>query len=178
MRDAGCGIRDPGSGFGSGVAETAKAAPRLVRRNLPFPRPGHRIWAGFRLDGVLLRSCAMPIQSYRDLEAWQIGMDFVVRVYAVTKSFPREEMYGLTSQLRRAAVAVPSNVSEGHQHGTKAYLHFIVLALGSLAEAETQLEIARRLRLASDDELETASALAVRARQVLLGLRRALAARV
>ena len=120
----------------------------------------------------------MPIQSYRDLEAWQIGMDFVVGVYALTKSFPREERYGLTSQLRRAAVAVPSNVSEGHQHGTKAYLHFVVLALGSLAEAETQLEIARRLRMASDAELETVNAVAIRERQVLLGLRRSLAARI
>ena len=82
--------------------------------------------------GSLQRSFEMPIQSYRDLEAWQVGMDFVVRVYAVTKSFPRQEVYGLTSQLRRAAVAVPSNISEGHQHGTKAYLHFVVLALGSL----------------------------------------------
>ena len=113
-----------------------------------------------------------------DLEAWQIGMDFVVGVYALTKSFPREERYGLTSQLRRAAVAVPSNVSEGHQHGTKAYLHFVVLALGSLAEAETQLEIARRLRMASDAELETVNAVAIRERQVLLGLRRSLAARI
>jgi len=119
----------------------------------------------------------MPIQSYRDLQAWQVGMDLVVRVYAVTKSFPREDIYGLTSQLRRAAVAVPSNISVGHQHGTKAYLHFFVLALGSLAEAETQLEIARRLRMASDDELEVVTALAIRARQLLLGLRRSLAAR-
>ena len=87
--------------------------------------------------GSLHRSFEMPIQSYRDLEAWQVGMNLVVRVYAVTKSFPREDIYGLTSQLRRAAVAVPSNISVGHQHGTKAYLHFFVLALGSLAEAET-----------------------------------------
>ena len=73
-----------------------------------------------------------------------VGMDLVVRAYAVTKSFPREEMYG---------------------------------ALGSLAEAETQLEIARRLRMASDDELEVVTALAIRARQLLLGLRRSLAPR-
>ena len=79
----------------------------------------------------------MPIQSYRDLEAWQVGMDFVVRVYAATSSFPRQEDARFTSQLRRAAVAVPSNISEGHQHGTKVYVHFVVLALGSVAEAET-----------------------------------------
>ena len=120
----------------------------------------------------------MLIKSYRDLEAWQIGMDFVVSIYSVTSTFPREEMFGLSAQLRRAAVAIPSNVSEGHQHGTKAYLHFVVIALGSLAEIQTQLEVASRLRIGSDDELESASALAVRLRQVLHGLRRSLAARL
>jgi four helix bundle protein len=120
----------------------------------------------------------MPIKSYRDLEAWQIGMEFVVSIYSVTRTFPREETFGLTAQLRRAAVAIPSNVSEGHQHGTKAYLHFVVMALGSLAETQTQLEVASRLRIGSEDELESASALAVRLRQVLHGLRRSLAGRV
>jgi four helix bundle protein len=120
----------------------------------------------------------MLIKSYRDLEAWQIGMEFVVSIYSVTRTFPREETFGLTAQLRRAAIAIPSNVSEGHQHGTKAYLHFVVMALGSLAETQTQLEVASRLRIGSEDELESASALAVRLRQVLHGLRRSLAARL
>ena len=119
----------------------------------------------------------MTIQSFRDLEAWQLGMEFVVRVYAVTRGFPREERYGLTSQLRRAAVAIPSNVSEGHQQGTKHYLHFVVRALGSLAEAETQLELARRLRMTDDDELGSVADLAGQVRRVLHGLRRSLAAR-
>jgi four helix bundle protein len=120
----------------------------------------------------------MLIKSYRDLEAWQIGMDLVVSIYSVTSTFPREEMFGLSAQLRRAAVAIPSNVSEGHQHGTKAYLHFVVMALGSLAETQTQLEVASRLRIGSANELESASALAVRLRQVLHGLRRSLAGRL
>ena len=119
----------------------------------------------------------MTIQSFRDLEAWQLGMEFVIRVYAVTREFPRDERYGLTSQLRRAAVAIPSNVSEGHQHGTKAYLHFVIVALGSLAEADTQLELARRLRMAADDELESVADLAGHVRRVLHGLRRSLAER-
>jgi len=119
----------------------------------------------------------MKIQSFRELEAWQLGMEFVVRVYAVTRGFPRDERYGLTSQLRRAAVAIPSNVSEGHQHGTKAYLHFVIVALGSLAEADTQLELARRLRMAADDELESVADLAGHVRRVLHGLRRSLAER-
>jgi len=120
----------------------------------------------------------MQVQSYRDLEAWQLGMEFVVRVYGVTKDFPREEIYGLTSQLRRAAVAIPSNISEGHQQGTKAYLHFVVMALGSLAEAETQLELSRRLRFGSESELAALADFTVHVRRVVHGLRRSLAQRV
>jgi four helix bundle protein len=116
----------------------------------------------------------MSIQSYRDLEAWKLSMEFVVAVYDLTRRFPRDELYGLTSQLRRAAVAVPSNVSEGHQRGAKAYEHFVVMALGSLAEAEIQIEIARRLRFVTDPELKAVTSLAPRLRQVLFGLRRAL----
>jgi four helix bundle protein len=88
-----------------------------------------------------------------------------------------EEMYGLTSQLRRAPVAIPSNVSEGHQQGTKAYLHFVVMATGSLAEAETQLELARRLHFASEEDLAAVIHFAVHVRRVLHGLRRSLANR-
>ena len=78
------------------------------------------------------------IQSYRDLETWQVAIVFVIRIYELTKQFPPDERYGLTAQLRRAAVAIPSNVSEGHQYKDKAYAHFVTIALGSLAEAETQ----------------------------------------
>ena len=101
-------------------------------------------------------------------------MEFVVRVYEVTQKFPREETYGLTAQLRRASVAIPSNISEGHPQGTKAYLRYVVIAIGSLAEAETQLEIARRLRFASDEELAAIIEFAVHIRRVLHGLRRSL----
>jgi four helix bundle protein len=84
----------------------------------------------------------MTITSYRDLEAWQLGMDFAEAVYELTRTFPREETFGLTSQLRRAAVAIPSNVAEEHRHGTTAYRHYVVIALGSHAECETQLKLA------------------------------------
>ena len=116
----------------------------------------------------------MPIQTYRDLEAWQLGMDFVVQVYALTKRFPRDELYGLSSQLRRAAVAVPSNVSEGHQRGTKAYEHFVSIAIGSLAEAETQIEIARRIGYVAGSDVDALANLAGSLRRVLHGLRRSL----
>lgn len=116
----------------------------------------------------------MPIQSYRDLATWQVAMDFVVRIYALTSQFPREERYGLTAQLRRAAVGIPSNVSEGHQQGTKAYVYFLTVALGSLAEAETQIELARRLRLAPDKQIDAVSDMAATLGRLLPGLRRSL----
>jgi four helix bundle protein len=119
----------------------------------------------------------MSIRSFRDLEAWQLGIELALRVYSLTNSFPREELYGLTSQLRRAAVAIPSNISEGHQQGTKACLHYVVIAIGSLAEVDTQLEISNRLRLVQREELVPVVELATKLRRVLHGLRRALAQR-
>ena len=116
----------------------------------------------------------MPIQSYRDLEAWKVGMDLVVAIYSLTKAFPREELYGLSLQLRRAAVSIPSNISEGHQQGMKSYAHFVSLALGSLAEAETQIEIAKRLRYVGAEELAPVSEIAGHLRRILHGLRRSL----
>jgi four helix bundle protein len=100
----------------------------------------------------------VPIESFRDLETWQVGMQFAEGVYFLTRGFPPEERYGLSSQLRRAAVAIPSNISEGHQQGTKAYLHFVTLAIGSVAEAQTQLELAGRLRMADEPKLAALSA--------------------
>jgi len=79
----------------------------------------------------------MPLKSYRDLEAWQPSMSLAEEVYAVTRTFPREELYGLTAHLRRASVGIPSNVSEGYQHGTRTYRYHITIALGSQAECET-----------------------------------------
>lgn len=82
-------------------------------------------------------------QSYRDLTAWQKGMDLVEQVYRCTRAFPREEVYGLTSQIRRAAVSVPSNIAEGQaRHSQKEFHHFLSHARGPLVEVETQVEIA------------------------------------
>ena len=101
-------------------------------------------------------------------------MEFVVRVYALTRQFPREEVYGLTSQLRRAAVGIPSNISEGHQRGTKAYLYFLTIAQGCLAETDTQIELARRLRLAPDELIVPIVEMAAGLGRLLHGLRRSL----
>jgi four helix bundle protein len=86
------------------------------------------------------------VRGYRDLIAWQKAMSLVTEIYRVTQSFPREELYGLTSQLRRAAVSVPSNLAEGYARNSRnEFRHFIGQARGSLAEIETQVEIAKAL---------------------------------
>ena len=85
-------------------------------------------------------------KSYRDLVAWQKAMDLVTAIYGVTSAFPREEIYGLTSQLRRAAVSIPSNIAEGQgRFGAAEFKHFLRQANGSLMELETQILIAERL---------------------------------
>jgi len=88
----------------------------------------------------------MAKNNYRDLEVWQKAMDLVELCYAYTKSFPSEERYGLTDQIRRAAVSIPSNIAEGQarQH-RKEFVQFLSIAQGSLAELETQIQIAERL---------------------------------
>ncbi|MFY9674419.1 MAG: four helix bundle protein [Terriglobales bacterium] len=86
-------------------------------------------------------------RSYRDLVAWQKAMKFVTRIYVVTQSFPSSELYGLTNQLRRAAVSVPSNIAEGQaRSSSKEFHHFLSLSRGSIAEIETQLSIAKALK--------------------------------
>ena len=84
--------------------------------------------------------------SFRDLKVWQQAMGLVEDVYRVTARFPAEERFGLTTQIRRAAVSIPSNIGEGRRRKRqRAYLHFLDIALGSQGEVEVQLEIARRL---------------------------------
>jgi len=87
------------------------------------------------------------MKSFRELRVWQAAMILVEKVYMLTQDFPKQEMYGLTSQIRRAAVSIPSNIAEGHtREHLKEYLHHLSMAQASLAELETQLEIAVRLR--------------------------------
>jgi four helix bundle protein len=86
------------------------------------------------------------IRGFKDLIVWQKSVALAVRVYQVTKNFPREEIYGLTSQIRRAVVSIPSNIAEGHGKGSKpSFASHIDIALGSAAELETQLEIALKI---------------------------------
>jgi four helix bundle protein len=88
----------------------------------------------------------MSVQSYEQLEVWQQAMDLVTLIYEVTGPFPPDERFGLTSQLRRAAVSIPSNVAEGQgRRTTGEFLALLSVARGSLMEVRTQIEIARRL---------------------------------
>jgi four helix bundle protein len=88
----------------------------------------------------------MGVQSFRDLMAWQKAMDLVELVYSSTRDWPKEEIYGLTSQVRRAAVSVPSNIAEGQGwNSNKEFLRHLRIAYGSLCELETQLLVAQRL---------------------------------
>jgi four helix bundle protein len=85
-------------------------------------------------------------QNYRDLVVWQKAMDLVEMIYTATKLFPKEELYGLTSQIRRAAVSIPSNIAEGQGRKSSGdFARFLAIAYGSLREVETQILIAERL---------------------------------
>jgi four helix bundle protein len=117
------------------------------------------------------------IRSYRDLEVWQRAMELSRSVYSVTSRFPREELYGITSQMRRAAVSVPSNVAEGHARcSTKEFLHHLSMALGSLAELETQLILSESLGFVTPDDLNKllsdSDALGKRMRSLMESLRK------
>lgn len=114
----------------------------------------------------------MPsIQGYRDLLVWQQSMSLAEEVYKVTGDFPKTEIYGLTSQLRRAAVSVPSNIAEGQaRNSTGEYVQFLGVSKGSLAEVETQLEIACRLGWLSPADKERLLAQADEIGRMLAGL--------
>ena len=92
------------------------------------------------------------MKSYRDLKVWQKGMKLVTEIYRETQSFPEDERYGLTSQIRRSSVSIPANMAEGYgRNSTKDYIRFLRIANGSLYELQTLLEIARNLEIISID---------------------------
>jgi len=91
------------------------------------------------------------MKTYRDLVVWQKAVDLVTEIYKITAQFPKEELYGLTSQVRRSAISVPSNIAEGYgRKSTNDYLRFLQISLGSLYELQTQLTIAQNLAFISD----------------------------
>lgn len=117
----------------------------------------------------------MGFKSYRDLEVWQKSMDLVVMCYRITKTFPKSETYGLTGQLRRAAVSIPANIAEGRerQH-SKEFLQHLSIAYSSLAELETHVQIAERLSYINANELKQVLDGTAEVGRMLNGLRRSI----
>ncbi len=96
------------------------------------------------------------VRSHRDLKVWQLGMELAEAVYEITKSFPREETYGITSQLRRATSSIPANIAEGNgRDSSKEYLRHLSIAVGSLCEVETFLLLAIRLHYVTENQTRT-----------------------
>jgi four helix bundle protein len=117
-------------------------------------------------------------QAFQDLTVWQRAMDLTVCIYALTMAFPREELYGLTSQLRRASVSVASNIAEGRGRVTEGeFRQFLSIAQGSTYEVQTQLLVARRLKIGNEQELLKAETLCVETSKMLGALIRSLKAK-
>jgi four helix bundle protein len=92
--------------------------------------------------------------THKELEVWKLGIDLVEKIYQLTKVFPKEEIYGLTAQIRRSGISIPSNIAEGAaRRNTKEYVQFLYISLGSLSELETQLIISQRLTFLKSDSI-------------------------
>ncbi len=115
------------------------------------------------------------MNNFRDLQAWQKAMDLVEEVDRASRGFPTDEKYGLVSQIRRAAVSVPSNIAEGHSRPTADFVRFLNIARGSLSEVETQMELAQRLGFIAD--ITNVAEQAAETGRILNGLIRALRTR-
>ena len=115
----------------------------------------------------------MAVMHYRELIAWQRAMDLVEAVYRLSSVFPKEELYGLTNQIRRAAVSVPSNIAEGQGRGAgNEFAHHLRIANASRQEVETQLMLAERLGYLSSDMLAHALSISEEVGRLLSGLHR------
>ncbi len=117
----------------------------------------------------------VTVQSYRELIAWQKAMDLVVQTYRVTLGWPRNELYGLTNQVRRASVSVPANIAEGQgRSSTKEFLHHLSIAHGSLREVETHLLISQRLGYTDESTCNVVLSQASEVGRILQGLMKSL----
>lgn len=119
------------------------------------------------------------INSYHDLEVWKRSRALVKTIYELTKHFPKDELFGLTSQMRRAVISIPSNIAEGYsRHGTKDYINFISIAIGSLAELETQLILSCDLKYREEKNVIEAKKDIVSLQKMLNKMRQSLRARL
>ena len=115
------------------------------------------------------------LKSFRELIVWKKSMDLAVQVYRMTETFPKSEIFGLASQMRRAAVSVPSNIAEGQSRNSRGeFLQFLGIARGSLAELNTQTELSGRLGFLKKEEQKTLTNLIEEISKMLSGLKRSL----
>src|SRR5258708_409071 len=120
----------------------------------------------------------MEIRSYRDLKVWQQGMALAKACYLITRGFPRDEMFGLTSQVRRAVVSIPANIAEGHgRECTGDYIRFLRIAQGSLKDVETHLLLSRDVGICDEAQIEPLLAHADQLGRMLRALIRSLQAK-
>ena len=121
----------------------------------------------------------MEARTHYDLTAWQESMTLVEMAYAATRAFPADELFGLTSQIRRSAVSIPSNIAEGSERGSsKDFAHFLNIAKGSCGELRTQLYIARKLELITKPTFDATVKESKELSGMLEGLRRSLLSRI
>jgi four helix bundle protein len=142
----------------------------------PRQQAGRKVASGeWRVASKNKEEAAMAVQHYRELKVWQVAMDLAAKCYQVTKGFPREELFGMTSQIRRAAASVPANIAEGQgRHHTKEFLNHLSMARGSLMELETHLLLSNRVSLLAANCMNELLGLSDQVSRMLSGLRKAL----
>ncbi|MBI4794336.1 MAG: four helix bundle protein [Deltaproteobacteria bacterium] len=114
-------------------------------------------------------------RSYRDLEVWKLSIDLVKEIYSITAKFPDSEVYGLTNQMRRAAVSISSNIAEGQgRNSNKIFCQYLDIAIGSVGELETQLIISKEINYITTEKLDFMSAILDRIRKMIRSLSRKL----
>lgn len=117
----------------------------------------------------------MEKSPHKNLECWKLSMDLVIETYKITSEYPAEERFGLVSQMRRAAVSVPSNIAEGSANNTKAqFSNYLSIALGSLAELDTQIELSKRLDYIKEAKAVEITGMIDRVKAITFGLKKSL----
>jgi four helix bundle protein len=111
------------------------------------------------------------MKSHKDLDVWKRSIEFVTLIYKITKNFPKEEIYGLTNQIRRAAVSIPSNIAEGAaRNHSKEFLQFLFISLGSISELETQIIISENLKYSQNSDSLILQNELTKLRKMIIGL--------
>jgi four helix bundle protein len=122
-------------------------------------------------DGLCIDQKGNAMKTHKDLEVWRASIDLARNVYELTRQYPKDELFGLVSQMRRASVSIASNIAEGAaRNGNKEFLQFLYIALGSASELDTQIEISKVTRICEDDQLQKLQEGTTRVRMLISGL--------